>query len=152
MGEKNSKCGGGSGVGGEKQWKCGGGGGAGGKMRWWRENNRNVVVAVVEEENNENVVVVVEENNRIVMAVVVEEHNRNVVVVVEENYRIDTMESLLQQASETIYPPPERIVWCYSQLQTAYTEMLVAIPHIEFVKGIPTALEQDCRRHKCNNW
>ena len=23
--------------------------------------------------------------------------------------------SLLQQASETIYPPPERIVWCYSQ-------------------------------------
>ena len=24
--------------------------------------------------------------------------------------------SLLQQASETIYPPPERIVWCYSQL------------------------------------
>ena len=24
--------------------------------------------------------------------------------------------SLLQQASETIYPAPERIVWCYSQL------------------------------------
>ena len=41
--------------------------------------------------------------------------------------------SLLQQASESIYPPPERIVWCYSQWQ----------PHIEFVKGIPTALEQD---------
>ena len=51
--------------------------------------------------------------------------------------------SLLQQASETIYPPPERIVWCYSQWQPAYTEMLVAMPHIEFVKGIPTALEQD---------
>ena len=32
--------------------------------------------------------------------------------------------SLLQQASETIYPPPERIVWCYSQWQPAYTEML----------------------------
>ena len=47
--------------------------------------------------------------------------------------------SLLQQASETIYPPPERIVWCYSQWQPAYTEM----QHIEFVKGIPTALEQD---------
>ena len=26
---------------------------------------------------------------------------------------------------------------------TAYTEMLVAIPHIEFVKGIPAALEQN---------
>ena len=51
--------------------------------------------------------------------------------------------SLLQQASETIHPPPERIVWCYSQWQPAYTEMLVAMPHIEFVKGIPTALEQD---------
>ena len=51
--------------------------------------------------------------------------------------------SLLQQASETIHPPPERIVWCYSQWQPAYTEMLVAMPHIEFVKGIPKALEQD---------
>ena len=51
--------------------------------------------------------------------------------------------SLLQQASETIYPPPERIVWCYSQWQPAYTQMLVAMPNIEFVKGIPTALEQD---------
>ena len=51
--------------------------------------------------------------------------------------------SLLQQASETIHPPPERIVWCYSQWQPAYTEMLVAMPHIEFVKGIPNALEQD---------
>ena len=51
--------------------------------------------------------------------------------------------SLLQQASETIYPSPEGIVWCYSQWQPAYTQMLVAMPHIEFVKGIPTALEQD---------
>ena len=51
--------------------------------------------------------------------------------------------SLLQQASETMYPPPGRIVWCYSQWQPAYTQMLVAMPHIEFVKGIPTALEQD---------
>ena len=51
--------------------------------------------------------------------------------------------SLLQQASETIYPPLERVVWCYSQWQPAYTEMLVAMSHIESVKGIPTALEQD---------
>ena len=53
------------------------------------------------------------------------------------------LRSLLQQASETIYPPPERIVWCYSQRRPAYTEMLIAMPYIEFVKGIPTALEQD---------
>ena len=51
--------------------------------------------------------------------------------------------SLPQEASETICPPLERIVWCYSQWQPACTEMLVAMPHIEFVKGIPTALEQD---------
>ena len=51
--------------------------------------------------------------------------------------------SLLQQASEAICLPPERIIWCYSQWQSAYTEMLVAMLHIEFVKGIPTALEQD---------
>ena len=51
--------------------------------------------------------------------------------------------ALLQQASETIYHPPERIVRCYSQWQPAYTQMLVAMSHIEFVKGIPTALEQD---------
>ena len=49
--------------------------------------------------------------------------------------------SLLQQASEAIYLPPERIVWCYSQWQPAYTEMLVAMPYIEFVKRIPTALK-----------
>ena len=51
--------------------------------------------------------------------------------------------SLLQQASEAICLPPERIIWCYSQWQSAYTEMLVVMPHIEFVKGIPMALEQD---------
>ena len=39
--------------------------------------------------------------------------------------------------------PPERNVWCYSQWQPAYTQILVAMPHIEFFKGIPTALEQD---------
>ena len=32
---------------------------------------------------------------------------------------------------------------CYSQWQSGWAEMIVAMPHIEFVKGIPTALEQD---------
>ena len=40
-------------------------------------------------------------------------------------------------------PSPGEDCWCYLQWQPAYTEMLVAMPHIEFVKGIPTALEQD---------
>ena len=52
--------------------------------------------------------------------------------------------SLLHQASEAIFLPPERIVWCYSKWQPAYIEMLVAMAHLEFIKGIPKALEQDC--------
>ena len=44
-----------------------------------------------------------------------------------------SVRSLLQQASEAICLPPEIIIWCYSQWQSAYTEMLVAMPHIEFV-------------------
>ena len=43
--------------------------------------------------------------------------------------------SLLQQASETIYPSSERIVWCYSKWQPAYIQMLVDMPLIEFVRG-----------------
>ena len=53
------------------------------------------------------------------------------------------VQSLLTQAYRMINLPPERIVWCYSQWQPAYMDMLVTIPNIEFVKGIPTALEQD---------
>ena len=53
------------------------------------------------------------------------------------------VQSLLTQAYRIINLPPEKIVWCYSQWQPAYMEMLVTVPNIEFVKGIPTALEQD---------
>ena len=40
---------------------------------------------------------------------------------------------LLQQASEAIYLPPERIIWYYSQWQSAYTETLVSMSQIESV-------------------
>ena len=53
------------------------------------------------------------------------------------------VQSLLTQAYRMSNLPPVRIVWCYSQWQPAYMDMLVTIPNIEFVKGIPTALEQD---------
>ena len=53
------------------------------------------------------------------------------------------VQSLLQQAQAVIDQPPERIIWCYSQWQPAYSQLLMLIPTIEFVKGIPTALEQD---------
>ena len=55
------------------------------------------------------------------------------------------VQSLLTQAYRMINLPPEKIVWCYTQWQPVYMEMLVTIkiPNIGFVKGIPTALEQD---------
>ena len=39
--------------------------------------------------------------------------------------------------------PPERIIWCYSQWQNSYTQLLMLILTIEFVKGIPESLEND---------
>ena len=53
------------------------------------------------------------------------------------------VQSLLQQTHTVIDQPPERIIWCYSQWQLAYTQLLVKIPTIEFVKGIPESLEND---------
>ena len=41
-------------------------------------------------------------------------------------------------SENVIEPPPERIIWCYSQWQPAYSELLNT-----FVKGIPENLEQD---------
>ena len=58
-------------------------------------------------------------------------------------YRINLCFWATEPGSEVIYLHPERIIWCYSQWQSAYTEMLVGMPRIEFVEGIPTALEQD---------
>ena len=53
------------------------------------------------------------------------------------------VQSLLQQTQTVIDQLPERIIWCYSQWQPAYSQLLMLIPTIEFLKGIPTALEQD---------
>ena len=53
------------------------------------------------------------------------------------------MQSLLQQAKTVIDQKPERIIWGYSQWQAAYTQLLMMIPTIEFVKGIPEYLEND---------
>ena len=51
------------------------------------------------------------------------------------------VQTLLQQVQNVIDPPPERIVWCYSQWQPAYMVLVATIPQIEFVKGIPPDLE-----------
>ena len=51
------------------------------------------------------------------------------------------VQSLLQQAQTVIDQPLERIIWCYSQWQNFYTQLLMMIPTIEFLKGIPESLE-----------
>ena len=54
------------------------------------------------------------------------------------------VQSLLQQTQSVIDQLPERIIWCYSQRQPAYTpELLMMKPTMEFVKGIPKSLEND---------
>ena len=53
------------------------------------------------------------------------------------------VQSLLQQAQTVIDQAPERIIWYCSQWQNAYTQLLMMIPTIEFVKGIPESLEND---------
>ena len=53
------------------------------------------------------------------------------------------VQTLLEHAKQLIQPPPQRIVWSYSQWQPAYDQMLKTIPGIEFVKGIPHDLDED---------
>ena len=53
------------------------------------------------------------------------------------------VQKLMEHAQQTIQPSPQRIVWCYSHCQLAYTSLLQSIPSIEFVRGIPADLEQD---------
>ena len=59
--------------------------------------------------------------------------------------KIVWVQSLLQQAQTVIDQPPERVIWCYSQSQPAYTQllMMMMIPTLESVKGIPESLEND---------
>ncbi|KAK3755471.1 hypothetical protein QZH41_005975 [Actinostola sp. cb2023] len=53
------------------------------------------------------------------------------------------VQNLLQHASRVIQPPPQRIVWSYSQWQPAYEQMQQTLPGIDFVKGIPHDLDED---------
>ena len=40
------------------------------------------------------------------------------------------VKSLIQQAQSAIHLPPERIVWCYSQWQPAYSELSMTVPEL----------------------
>ena len=51
------------------------------------------------------------------------------------------VKTLLDNAQETIRPPPQRIIWCYGQWQPMYLEMIDIIPSIEFYEGIPSEID-----------
>lgn len=45
------------------------------------------------------------------------------------------VQRLLQNAVEMITPPPERVIWAYSEWQDLYTQL----PQVEFIEGLPEA-------------
>lgn len=49
---------------------------------------------------------------------------------------------LVRQAPRMVEPPPRRILWCYSEWQSAYDKL----PQVHFVHGLPdlTTLRQQC--------
>ena len=51
------------------------------------------------------------------------------------------VEQVLMDAQQMISPPPDRIIWCYSQWQPIYDKLLSAVPGIEFYKGIPVQID-----------
>ena len=52
--------------------------------------------------------------------------------------------TLLEKAGTYIDPPPERIFWFYGEYQSDYAALKTALPHIDFVEGLPS--EEDIKR------
>ena len=50
---------------------------------------------------------------------------------------------LLENRSTWIQPPPERIIWLYSEWQPLYDDMKKTIPNIEFYKGLPPDMDEE---------
>ena len=46
------------------------------------------------------------------------------------------VKTLLENAQKTINPPLQHIIWCYSQWQQSYFDMMKTMPRIEFNQGI----------------
>ena len=50
--------------------------------------------------------------------------------------------TLLENAEKTINPPPQRIIWRYSQWQQFYFDMMKMVAGIEFNQGIPEDIHE----------
>ena len=51
------------------------------------------------------------------------------------------VQKLLIGGDNTIYRPPENIVWLYGEFQPAYFELSKDLPHLKFIKGFPEDLD-----------
>ena len=51
------------------------------------------------------------------------------------------VKTLLENAQQTIRPPPQRIIWCYGQWQPMYLQMIDTIPGIELYEGMPSEID-----------
>ena len=45
--------------------------------------------------------------------------------------------TLLERREDFIDPPPERIYWYYAEYQPDYEALKTALPHVEFIEGLP---------------
>ena len=57
------------------------------------------------------------------------------------------VKTLLENAQKTINPPPQRIIWCYSQWQQSYLDMMKTMAGIEFNQGIPEDIDEPIQRN-----
>ena len=53
------------------------------------------------------------------------------------------VKQILQSMHQSIFPPPDRIVWIYAQDQPVYHELKESIRCIEFVCGIPENINEE---------
>ena len=53
------------------------------------------------------------------------------------------VQQILQSMHQSIFTPPDRIVWIYAQDQPIYDELKESIPCIEFVCGIPENINEE---------
>ena len=52
--------------------------------------------------------------------------------------------TLLERRETFIDPPPERIYWYYAEYQPDYEALKAALPHVEFIEGLPR--EEELKR------
>ena len=59
-----------------------------------------------------------------------------------QNGKAVWIKTLLENAQKTISLPPQPIIWCYSQWQQSYFDMMKTITGTEFIQDIPKHIDE----------